>query len=287
MADYGGYKMAKQLMMEHNNNVLLVDGLNLAFRWKHKKSQFFKEEYINTIISLSNSYKCSKIIVAVDKGSSYYRKSIYPEYKGNREELRKNQSEAEAEAFTQFIEEFENCILAVDSHPRMCLLRYKGVEADDIAAYIVKYKEKFLIDNIWLVSSDKDWDLLIQQDVSRFSYVTRGEITESSWPYSVTPTQLTSVKVIMGDAGDNIKGVPGIGPTRAEKLIQEYGNILDLMDSLPISSKYKYIQSLNDFGSDKLLTNLELVDLLTFCETAISEDNCRDIDFILQAYMDN
>ena len=60
------------------------------------------------------------------------------------------------------------------------MLRYEGVEADDIAAHIVRYKEHYGANKIWLISSDRDWDLMIGPKVSRFSYVTRKEITNEN-----------------------------------------------------------------------------------------------------------
>ena len=69
------------------------------------------------------------------------------------------------------------------------VLRYQGVEADDIAAHLVKEKDKYGLEYIWLVSSDRDWDLLIQENVSRFSYVTRKEVRLDNWKdnYDVSP----------------------------------------------------------------------------------------------------
>ena len=61
-------------------NLLIVDGLNVAFRWKHQGVTDFKYDYIRTIESLAKSYKAGTIIVCADGGSSY-RKEIFPEYK--------------------------------------------------------------------------------------------------------------------------------------------------------------------------------------------------------------
>ena len=88
--------------MKYNNpeesSALLVDALNLGFRWKHSGAKEFANDYLNTVQSLAKSYACGKIIICADKGSSSYRKEIFPEYKGNRKELRDNQTEEEKEA---------------------------------------------------------------------------------------------------------------------------------------------------------------------------------------------
>ena len=164
------------------------------------------------------------------------------------------------------------------------ILRYKGVEADDIAAHLVKNREKYNLGTIWLISSDKDWDLLIQEDVSRFSYVTRKEITVETWDehYDVSPEEYISLKCLTGDKGDNVPGIPGIGPKRALQLIREYGDAFSIYDATPIPSSYKHIQALNE-NSEQILQNYELMDLITYCDDAIGVENVLDIGRILNA----
>jgi hypothetical protein len=54
---------------------------------------------------------------------------------------------------------------------------------------------------------------------------------------------------------------------------------------LPISSKYKYIQSLNEFGADALMLNYQLMDLLEFCDEALGTQNCETINNTLLNYV--
>ena len=61
--------------------VMIVDALNLAFRWKHQGKTTFASDYIATVQSLAQSYSCEKIIITADQGSSSYRKNILPDYK--------------------------------------------------------------------------------------------------------------------------------------------------------------------------------------------------------------
>lgn len=166
------------------------------------------------------------------------------------------------------------------------VLRFDKVEADDIAAYVTKEIHTLPISEIWLISSDKDYDLLITEHVNRFSYITRKEITYNNWHthYDYNIEDHISIKCLNGDSGDNIRGVEGIGPKRAAELIAEYGSAMDIVASLPINSKYKYIQSLNKSG-DLILRNYQLMDLLTFCEEAIGEDNIKEIERVLDEYI--
>ncbi len=258
-------------------SVLIVDSLNLAFRWKHQGKTDFCEEYIRTIQSLANSYKCSSIIITSDLGTSTYRRAISPDYKQNRKDKYAEQTEEEKKAFEDFFIEYEKTLVQLSrDYP---VFRFRGVEADDIAAYLVKYRDKFNFEEIWLISSDRDWDLLIQEGVSRFSYVTRKEVTVDNWSehYEVDRDDYISYKCLVGDKGDNVAGITGIGPKRAASLIKNLGSAYDIYDRLPIDSKYKHIEELNANG-EVLLTNYELMDLLTYCDDAIGTDNTVQID---------
>ena len=269
---------------EQENTLLIVDALNLAFRYKHSGATDFAEDYLRTVQSLKKSYKASHVIIACDQGSSSYRKAIYPEYKQNRKDKFELQTDAEKAQFELFFEDFTKTLEHIQNSTDYPVVRFQGVEADDIAAYIVA--QKLPVDNIWLVSSDKDWDLLVSPTVSRFSYVTRKETTIDNWNehYDFEPEDYISIKCLTGDSGDNVAGVPGIGPKRAVGLVSEYGSTWDIIASIPLSGKYKYIEALNQC-KDQLELNYKLMDLVTYSEDAIGVDNCKQIDEILESYL--
>ena len=254
-------------------NLLIVDGLNVAFRWKHQNILDFKYDYIRTIESLAKSYKAGTIIVCADGGSSY-RKEIYPEYKANRKERFADQTEQEAKEFEMFVAEFQDTLTLIkEKYP---VFHFRGVEADDIAAYIT---QSVNYDDCWLISSDKDWDLLISDKVSRFSTVTRKETTVHNWDehYDFEIDDYITFKCLTGDKGDNVPGVPGVGPKRAVQLMEQYGSIFDIYDACPLEGKYKYIQAVNE-NAEQLLQNVELMDLITYNEDAIGQENIKVID---------
>lgn len=267
--------------------VMIVDSLNLAFRWKHSGDTDFLEAYCRTVESLRKSYSAGKVIMTCDSGSSSYRKELFPDYKQNRKDKYSEQTPEEQAQFELFFEEFNNVMESFVDSTNYPVFRFEKTEADDIAAYIVKNKKKYEIDNIILISSDKDWDLLVQDNVMRFSYVTRKEVTIDNWHehYEYDPEDHISIKCLMGDSGDNIPGISGVGPKKALSLVKEYGTAMDIANNIPISSKYKYIQNLNAFGSEALLLNYQLMDLLSFCDEAIGPTNCEVIDKTLRKYL--
>ena len=261
-------------------NLLIVDGLNVAFRWKHQNILDFKYDYIRTIESLAKSYNAGTIIVCADGGSSY-RKEIYPEYKANRKERFAEQTEQEAKEFEMFMAEFSDTLTLI--RKKYPVFHFKGVEADDIAAYIT---QKINYDECWLISSDRDWDLLISDTVSRFSTVTRKETTVHNWDehYDFEIEDYITFKCLTGDKGDNVPGVPGVGPKRAVQLMEQYGTVFDIYDACPLEGKYKYIQAVNE-NAEQLLTNVELMDLITYSEEAIGKENTEVIHKTLEGIL--
>lgn len=271
---------------EQENVLLVVDALNLAFRWQHKGATNFAEDYIRTVDSLKRSYKAKWVIIAADKGKSKYRSELYPEYKANRSERFAEQTELEAEAFRQFMEDYNATLNRIRETNKYPVLQFSGVEADDISAYIsksVSLGKLPTVSHVWNISTDRDWDLLTSDKVSRFSYYTRKEITANNWHthYDCTQEQYLCIKCLMGDPGDNVPGVDSIGPKRAQTLIDSYGSAFDVAMALPINSNLKYIKALNDFGSEQILTNYKLMDLISYCEEALG-DNVQIIDAVLQ-----
>ena len=264
-------------------NLLIVDSLNIAFRWKHQGVTDFKHDYVRTVESLAKSYNAGTIVIAADGGSSY-RKEIFPEYKANRKVKYAEQTPQEEKEFAMFMAEFSNTLtLLKEKYP---VFQFKGVEADDIAAYITQHLDDYGLDECWMVSSDRDWDLLISDRVSRFSTVTRKEITLDNWDehYDFDIPDYITFKCLCGDKGDNVPGIPGIGPKRAVQLMEQYGDVFDIYDACPIEGKYKFIQSLNE-NAEQLLMNVELMDLVTYSEQAIGKQNTEVINTTLKRHL--
>ncbi len=264
-------------------NLLIVDSLNIAFRWKHQGVTDFKHDYIRTVESLAKSYNAGTIVITADGGSSY-RKELLPSYKANRKEKYAEQTPQEEKEFAMFMAEFSNTLtLLKEKYP---VFQFKGVEADDIAAYISMNLDKYGLDDCWMVSSDKDWDLLINDRVSRFSTVTRKETTVHNWDehYDFEIPDYITFKCLTGDKGDNVPGIPGVGPKRAVQLMEQYGDVFDIYDACPIDGKYKYIQNLNE-NAEQLLMNVELMDLVTYSEQAIGEKNIEVINSTLKRHL--
>ena len=262
---------------KEGTNILLVDALNLAFRYKHKKTRCFSSDYVRTITSLAQSYRCDKILVCADKGQSTYRLGISPDYKGNRKEMRANQTEEDAEDFKLFFQDFNDALELCKT--MFTVVQFQGVEADDTIAYVALNAK---VDDVWIISTDKDLDQMTTDRVNRFSYVTRKEVTKANFyeTYGCSVDEYITLKVLQGDTGDNVPGVAGVGPKRAIALLRQYGSAFDIHDQLPLEGKQKFVDNINAFG-DQILTNYELMDLPSYCEEAVGEENIIELEKIM------
>jgi 5'-3' exonuclease len=272
--------------------LLIVDSLNLAFRWKARPSKAdpdpiqkeFVDDYLSVVRSLQKSYRAEKVIIACDAGSNY-RRTIYPEYKQNRRDKYAEATEYEQKLFEDFQNEFQKTFDRLNQVSKWLVLKLPGVEADDIAAHICVNIKKYGLNKIWLASSDKDWSLLVTPDISQFSYVTRKEITFDNWDehHECEIEEYISIKCLQGDPGDGVPGIHGIGPKRALALLSKYGNALDIYNALPIPGKSQYIQNLNDSG-ETIPRNYQLMDLINQCDFAI-EPHLEDLKIKLKTYL--
>jgi DNA polymerase-1 len=245
------------------NNLLIVDANNVCYRWLQRKNyNSYAEEFKRTIQSLAKSYQAKRTIVCFDFGKSYYRMQLLEEYKGTR---KKPQDEAEAKHYEEFFE----VLNALPDELEEEVLKFRGIEADDLLAYLVLNKSANY-DHTWIVSSDKDLLQLIDDNVSVFNIFSRREITKESLYESleVTPSEFMLSRIIEGDKSDNIIGIEGIGPKRAQTLAREYKNLDALLSALPLKGRSKYISNLNA-GVDTLIKNEQLINLKRYNMQAI------------------
>ena len=246
------------------NNLLIVDANNLSYRWLQRPNYAnFGPDFIRTIQSLSKSYEAARTIVCFDFGKSYYRMDMHEEYKGTR---KKPQDEDEIKKYEEFFAVLNELPEQLDEE----VLKFRGVEADDILAWITQnVSDRY--DHTWIVSSDRDLYQLVDDSISIFNIFGRREVTKESLrdDFDVSPSEYMLSRIIEGDKSDNILGIEGIGPKRAQTLAREYKTLDSLLDALPIKGKSKYIQNLNS-GKDTLIRNEQLINLKRYCVEAIT-----------------
>jgi len=245
------------------NNLLIVDANNLSYRWLQRPNYAsFDADFIRTIQSLAKSYEAARTIVCFDFGKSYYRMDMHEEYKGTR---KKPQEEEE-------IKKYEDFFAVLNALPEQLdeeVLKFRGVEADDILAWITQnMSDRY--DHTWIISSDRDLYQLIDDNVSIFNIFGRKEVTLQTLQedFEINPSEYMLSRIIEGDKSDNILGIEGIGPKRAQALAREYKTLDNLLEALPIKGKSQYIQNLNA-GKAQLIRNEKLINLKKYCVEAI------------------
>ena len=219
------------------NRILVVDCLNQMFALHHcntpNKAITFLKDLRNVVIET----KTNKIILGCDFGKSAFRLKLHPAYKSDRYKRREEQSEADKkklEAFFQEVTEFQDKVAPLFG---LEVLKFYGVEQDDLASYIVNHTD--LNENqVLLLSSDKDLQQLLRKNVVQRSAYFKMKVGKENLPakvwlnrkrfvdaYEIEPPQLAHVKALGGDAGDSIYSPKGLGGETALKLVRQYGSI--------------------------------------------------------------
>ncbi|QHD65345.1 DNA polymerase I [Neorickettsia findlayensis] len=154
------------------------------------------------------------LVVALDNGKSTFRESIYGNYKANRPPVPGN--------LTPQFALLRECVDVLNLNP----LEIEGFEADDIIATLVRKFSKSDI-KIKILSTDKDLMQLVSENVHIVNPIKNRiiGINEVKEKFGVFPTQMTDFLSLVGDASDNIPGVPGIGVKTAAKLLNTFGTI--------------------------------------------------------------
>jgi 5'-3' exonuclease len=246
------------------NSLLILDGNNLSYRYLHRKNyDNFKDDYIRTVESLSKSYNAERTIVCFDFGKSYYRKELFPEYKENRV---KPKEAAEIARYDEFFE----CLNSIPESLPCEYYKFRGVEADDLIAYLIK-NVSTQFEKTWVVTSDRDMYQLLSDTVSIFNIFARREIDLAFFyeQYNLTPEEYLLSRILEGDKGDNIEGVAGIGPKRSQALSKKYKNLDNILYALPLEGSTKYIHALND-SKELIIRNEKLMDLKRYNKQAIT-----------------
>lgn len=242
--------------------IFLADGSSIFFRSFHAIRDLRRSDglptnalfgYISSLQSLIHQFEPDHIIVAFDRPEQLFREQIYKDYKANRKE-----TPEELAVQIPYIKKVTELLgIPVFEEP--------GHEADDIIGTMALglSRQNF---PVVIVSGDKDLLQLINGSISVLRSSSQGdklykkdEVVER---YGVPPEKLLDVFALMGDASDNIPGVPGIGEKTAIALIQEFGSLDALYENLDKISGKKKKENLIQFKEQAYLSR-QLVTIKT------------------------
>ncbi|MBN1383024.1 MAG: DNA polymerase I [Deltaproteobacteria bacterium] len=155
------------------------------------------------------------------------------------------------------------------------VLEQQGIEADDIIGALAKrYAEKGM--KIVIVSGDKDLMQLISEDVVMVDSMKDKtyDVAAVKERFGVGPEKVVEVLGLMGDASDNIPGVPGIGPKNAQRLVEEYGSVEEIIKNVDKLRNAKAKNSIREFVDQARLSR-ELALIRTDVEFDFDLESCR------------
>lgn len=176
--------------------------------------------FLNIMFKILDQEKPEYLTVAFDVHAPTFRHEMYAEYKGTRKPM--------AEELREQVPVMKDVLKAMGVR----VIEQAGLEADDLLGTIAKRCEKMGMD-VSVISGDRDLLQLATQKIKiRIPKTRQGRTEVEDYlesdvlaRYQVTPTEFIDLKALMGDASDNIPGVPSIGEKTATKIITEYHSI--------------------------------------------------------------
>jgi DNA polymerase-1 len=238
--------------------------------------------FINTLLTILEKQNPTHLGVAFDTSAPTPRHIKYPAYKAQRDEMP---------------EELRDAIPHVKALCRafaIPVLEIDGFEADDLIGTLVKRAEPDGFES-YMVTPDKDFAQLISPTTYMWKPGRKGAEYEiiglkqlpEIWGVS-EPHQIIDLLGLMGDAADNIPGIPGIGPKTAQKLISEYGSMENLLAN---SAKLKGKQKENvEANTDQALLSKDLATIIIDCPIDVTWEDLlvsqRDDEAIEQLFTD-
>ena len=177
--------------------------------------------FCNTLNEIITKENPTHIGVAFDHGKTF-RHDAYPEYKAQREET--------PEDIRKSVPVIKGLLKAMN----IPILQVNGFEADDIIGTLASKAGQQGIET-YMLTPDKDYGQLIADNIymykprhgGGYDIIGKEQITEK---YGISyPIQIIDLLALMGDSSDNYPGCPGVGEKTAVKLINEFGNIDNLL----------------------------------------------------------
>lgn len=209
--------------------------------------------FVNTLNEILTKEKPTYIGVAFDHGKTF-RNEAFPEYKAQREETPED-IKLSVPIIKELLEAFHIPILQVD-----------GFEADDVIGTIALKAGAAGIET-YMLTPDKDYGQLVRENVFQFrprhggGYEKMGpkEVCEK---YGISSTnQIIDLLALMGDSADNFPGCPGVGEKTAVKLINEFGDIDNLLqhtDEIKGKLREKVENAVEDIKMSKFLATIRI-----------------------------
>jgi DNA polymerase I len=207
--------------------IFLIDGQSYIYRAFYAVRELATSKgfptnaifgFVNMLQRVRTEYAPSHLAVIFDAPGKNFRHALFPTYKARRLAM--------PEALRPQIPRIKDVVRAY----RIPAIELEGYEADDIIATLATRWEKQGAEVV-IVSGDKDLMQLVSEHVTMLD-TTKGErigIEQVRAKFGVEPARVVEVQGLMGDATDDIPGIPGVGEKTAIKLIGEWHDLENLL----------------------------------------------------------
>lgn len=179
--------------------------------------------FMNSLLDVIKRERPDHLAVAFDKEGSQARTEMYTQYKANRS--------ATPEAILIAIPYIHDILRAM----HIPIIEFAGCEADDLIGTVAKQAEKQGY-QVYMVTPDKDYAQLVSENIFMYRPARMGNgieiwgVPEVLEKFEIErPEQVIDFLGMMGDAVDNIPGLPGVGEKTAKKFLKEYGSMENLL----------------------------------------------------------
>jgi len=248
--------------MPDQQNILLIDSFAQIFRCYYAVRALSNKNgeptnaifgMLRFLLKLEEKYPGASGAFVFDKGRPPHRMKLAPDYKANRPPTPEDLL-AQLPAIRELIAAFG-----------WNLIEVQDTEADDLIASIAIQLDPRPVS---IISADKDLsqivgpniDMLVP-DMAGKGFARRG-VGEVREKFGVPPEAIVDYLAMIGDTADNIPGIAGVGPKTAARLIQQFGSIANMLEH-SAEIERESLRTKIESGRDRLMTNIELVRLVT------------------------
>ncbi len=219
--------------MTDDRQLFLIDGTALAYRAHFALGRAGLRTpggrptgavygFIRMLRALLRAEDPARVAVALDPRTPTFRHGLYPEYKATRQKM-PDELREQLPVIRDFLTAAGIPVLEVD-----------GFEADDVIGTLAARGAREGFRSV-LVTGDKDFMQLVDGGIRLYDPTRPGD---EAWSgpeevrrrFGVGPDRVTDILGLMGDASDNIPGVPGVGEKTAAELVQTFGSLEGALD---------------------------------------------------------
>jgi len=270
-------------------NILLCDGHNLAFRSFYGIRELNRSDgfptnmvhgWVKSFWKLEDEFNPNQIHVFFDLGGATKREELLPSYKENRG--------LPPEGFQDQLEWIKKLSEAFGYG----VYEKKGLEADDLIASAVRILKEKLLEEVLIVSADKDLAQLVAPKIKQLLPPPTAnprlgwrilDVDAVIEKFGVPPSRILDYLSIIGDQSDNIPGLVGVGPKTATKWLKEYDNLENIIQNAGRISPKRFCSLIYE-ERELLRRNRSLVELEPNVELKLVSSISPNVDKIKEIF---